>query len=208
MAELYRLMAKLAQGERLSTNEMQELEFEFKAVDEAKQIVKLWSPHASKNSQPVFTEEKMPIWEASPLYAFTFVRLANLTVTTATDTYVEFDTWTNDNPIFARDPADGEKVLVRGAGRSWKIFGYVNWAANAAGYTKMHVEGYTADDTLIGGTALYTAANHNLVDQVIPLNYGSAWQQFPSLSYLKFFVHQTSGGDQVLKDVVMNIALE
>ena len=202
------MVAKIARNEPLDANELQELDFEMRALDEVKQIVKLWAPYANKNSLPVFTEQKAPIWEASPLYAFSFVQLVDLVVATATNTYVTFDTWTNNNPIFARDPADATKVLVRGAGRSWKIFGFVNWAANAAGYTKMHIEGYTAANALIGGTALYTAANQNLVDQVIPLNYGSAWQQFPSLSYLKFYVHQTSGGNQTLKDVVMNIALE
>ncbi len=198
------LLGMFLRGQQLDEAQIQQLERALTDYDRAQERVAGWSDGKDAKFDK-FTCVLSPDWQQSPLHAYTFSMLVNLTVPNDVDTYITFDYYAGESKFFALDAGDMQRLRVLRGGTAWHIDGYPNWTGHATGYRKLHIEGFSSAGASLGNTPVYTAPGSDLVDNVTPINYSSGWKQFPSLAYLKFFVRQTSGGDLVLKDLVLNI---
>lgn len=158
------------------------------------------------NNQPRIIRPTLgnPKWVGSPLGLLVVQRIANVTVTTGTDTYITFDAVKQYGEDFAVSE-DNTKIFWRSLqDAGFSLNGYVIWAGNATGYRALYVEGFDADDVSLGTAPLHTFAGQNLVDNVLPISFTFYFNGF---DYVKFFVHQTSGGDLVMKEFTLGITL-
>lgn len=204
MATNSQLLGKFLRGQDLDEVEVQQLERAVTDYDSATDRVKDWSDGKDLKVDR-FTSVLSPDWQQSPLHAYTFQRNANLTIPHNTNTYVTFDYDAGESKFFALDASDMTRLRVLRGGTAFLITGFPIWTANATGYRALHVEGFDSAGASLGTAPLYTAPGSSLVDNVTPVNYSSGWRQFPTMSYMKFFVYQSSGGDLILKDLVLNI---
>jgi hypothetical protein len=198
------LIGRFLRGDRLDEVEIQQIERALTDYDFAMERVQGWSDGKDLKVDR-FTSVLSPDWQQSPLHAYTFQRNADLTVVHDTNTYVTFDYDAGESKFFQLDASDMTRLRVLRGGAAFLIIGYINWTSHATGYRKLHVEGFDSAGASLGNSPLYTLPGSSLVDNVTPVNYSSGWRQFPTLSFMKFFVYQSSGGDLVLKDLVLNI---
>lgn len=204
MATNGQLIGRFLRGQDLNDVEIQQLERALNDYDQTKERVQGWSDGKDLKVEK-FTSVLSPDWQQSPLHALTFQRTTDVTIAHDTNTYVTFETQAGESKFFALDDSDMTRLRVLRGGTSFLIVGFATWTGHATGYRKLHVEGFDSAAASLGNAPLYTAPGSDLVDNVTPVNYASGWKQFPTLSYLKFFVYQSSGGDLALKDLVLNI---
>jgi hypothetical protein len=143
-----------------------------------------------------------PTWVGSPLKALIAVRTSVLSVANTTNTYITFDTFQNFGDVWS---GNGDKVTFRGVqNKAFQIHGYAIWAGNATGYRGLWLEGFDAANVSLGTSPLHTFAGNNLVDNVLPVSFMFYYNNF---DYLKFYVHQSSGGNLNLKALVLGLSL-
>jgi len=199
------LLKKMAKGQQLSFSEIERLRLWGNNAESHNSYTQALQSGAAVVVKP-FIER--PLWfGGSPLDALTFQRTTDVTISDSTNTYITFETTYGQSDNFSLDSSDLSKLLVRHLGTPFMLFGYANWTANATGYRGLWVEGFTAQDASLGTSPLHTSAGQALVDNVLPFAYAAGSQQFPKMTYLKFYVHQTSTGNLDLKDLVCNISI-
>ncbi len=187
-----RLLEKIARGNRLNEREIQELRFQTQALEEVKDTIKTWSSQTRAGSTPVLSDA--PIWTASPLHSYSFQRQADLSVLDNTKTFITFDTFIQHGAKFRVDPADSTKILISNPGHTFQISGIVNWDNNATGYRYIALEGFKEDGTSLGFIGLHLFPGTVTEDNSFPISFVADPVQLAEMTYMKFFLRQTSGG--------------
>lgn len=201
MQSFEQLLDKVVSG-TLTDSDKLELRRVAKEIDSVRALSESWVKAGSLTPTFINPTINNPRWQGSPLQAAFALRLADLTIPNTTNTYVTFDSNKNFGTLWA---VDGAKVSWKGSDeRAFQINGYANWAANATGYRGLWIEGFSAADVSLGTSPIHTFAGQNLVDNVLPVSFSFYFNGF---SYVKFYVHQSSGGDLILKDLVLGLSL-
>lgn len=173
-------------------------------IGDREEKYKSWLKTRGANPQFEYPVVRDVRWLGSPLSTSIAQRIADVTVTTATNTYITFDTSKRFGTAFSVSD-DGTKIFWDGLdGKAFNISGYVIWAQNGTGYRAAYLEGFDSNDVSLGTAPLHTAAGQNLVDNVLPISFTFYFNGF---SYLKFFVFQSSGGDLTMKEFTLGISL-
>lgn len=146
-----------------------------------------------------------PNWQSSPLHAYTMYMQNDLTVANDTDKYIQHDAARGFGTVFETFIADANGTRVkRGATEfsnvymPFRVDGFAIWTANATGYRVAYIESYDKDDNFLARSPLHTIKGFSEIDNVCPFAF--TWFYTDKTDYVKFKVHQTSGGNLVLKE--------
>lgn len=194
----------------LSQMRLNEIQRIFNELDDRDQSYRSWLQ--LQNRQPQLTNPTLgsPRWLNSPLHAYTFYMQTDLTVPNATDKYINHDAARTFGNEFETYPDSNGSRVRRGSavGNAFSPFtvnGFAIWAANATGYRAGWIESFDKGNNFLRRTPLHTAAGHNLIDNVLP--FSLTWFFEPDTDYIKFKVHQTSGGNLTLTEFYAGFTL-
>lgn len=193
MATISQLMDKHLRGQPLLEDEIQQVVSAIASYGNATEKVNTWSENGTQ-ARFINPELESPIWGITALSNSQFDRDADLTVLNNTETYITFDTKGGEQKSFRLDPDDLSKLIIY-SGQSFQISGIVRWTANATGYRGVFIEGFKSDGTSIGTGTLATFPGFAGVTNTFPYGAIIGSNVFPEVTYYKFKVIQTSGGD-------------
>lgn len=196
---------KIANGEKLNPLEAQEFVLHMDRLQRLSDSLTGWFQPGTLTPQFAMPRISDPVWVGSALASFFAQRTTDTAITDVTNTYIEFEDSRDFGYGWRLDENDHTKVRWENVeGRAFHVSGYVTWEANATGYRGVWLQGFDKDDVSIGTTPLLTAQGFSGVDNVLPFSFSWYYNGF---DYVKFYVHQSSGGDLAMKDFLIGLSL-
>ena len=194
------LLVKVAKGETLTPQELEQFGQEAKALGEVKNAVKSWLQPGS--ADPKFGQIHADGGEfvTPPMSGAYFEYFGTATIANNTDTVVTFD------DIYGKPTSyrvEGDKFYTLVAGKFYFFAGVVEWEANATGRRSATISAYDQNGVLQWGQLLHTFAPHGTAIDDLPFvcPLGITFDN----AYLQFSVYQDSGGGLDLQHVTMGI---
>lgn len=195
---LAELMEKLARGEPLDPLDMLELRNQFRAVEEASNLVKSWvQPGTSIPAFQHIEAQTGQFWDV-PLQTLTMGRISDQTIPDDTTTPIEFDDSTANTYSLWTDTTSATDTIFIKPGKRYAAIGKVQWETNGTGRRGAHLEVYDQDDSLLYGMTLHSLLPTGSDPDTLP--FAIVTGSLTGAEYIKFSVVQTSGGDLDVQD--------
>lgn len=204
---LAELMLKLADGEKLTPGEREEMHLLTQDMDRIRIQAGAW---IDEGGTPALRFPKIsdPHFLTSPLDVYTFNLIADTAIPNDTPTYITFDDYTYSvSRAFKVDDADKSHIVTAYPGYSFAVVGNAEWASNATGYRHAFLEGFDSSGVSLGAVQLHTLPATSGVETACPIAFVVNFRQLQNLAYFKIAVRQNSGGDLTLKEVLLSVFL-
>jgi hypothetical protein len=196
MALFDEILVKMAQGDKLTPSELEELRQAARALDETKNAVKGWLQSGS--SDPRFGQMRadsgrFTVAPVGTLYLEVFGDVPQ-TIPDNTETAVLFDTVAGNPPTLRWDIDDPTKIYTLVPGKRYAFIGVAQWEANATGRRAAHINAYDEADVHQWGQTLHSLKPEGTESDTMPFAQGLVGDAFER-AYLQVTVYQNSGGD-------------
>lgn len=148
-----------------------------------------------------------PQWQGSPLHSMFLLKSVDVSVVTATETLITWDTVENFGEAFEVSPDKTKFYLRHIDGKAFTIKGLVSWSAlgSVAGFRSSHINTYDKNDNLLETLPFHThQAFAGPASNIFPVNL--AWH-YTGIDYFKFFVYQNSGSNVTLSGIQAVVSL-
>jgi hypothetical protein len=196
MALFDEILVKMAQGDKLTPSELEELRQAARALDETKNAVKGWLQSGS--SDPKFGQMRadsgrFTVAPIGTLYLEVFGDVPQ-TIANDTETAVLFDTVAGASPTLRWDIAEQTKIYALSPGKRYAFIGVAQWEANASGRRAAHINAYDESGVHQWGQTLHSLKPEGTESDTMPFAQGLVGDTFER-AYFQVTVYQNSGSD-------------
>lgn len=192
--ELSDVWLKMAKNESLTPQELDFLRIQGKNTQQNNAQTAGWvNADGTLNLQS--PRISSPFFATNALSPLKLTRSTDTAITTGTDTAVEFENREGFEGVFIFDSSAPSKITLSYPGQAFAVMGIVGWEANATGYRRVKLEGFSQGDVSLGYAVLNCHLGFVGTENIFPFCYPIPQNALPTMAYFKFVVDHSRGAN-------------